>query len=156
MVSDMRRGCQGCASPLRHSRESGNPSTPTSTSFPHPPPPFPPPPTSFPRRRESIPGPEFDKTEPAYYPEPNKTPSKPQPKEKPPCTKHTNPQPHPSLALHMTTPTYVMPAPGLRHSRESGNPSPKSAIHNLRSTIPPRHSHTHAHVIPAPVSVIPA
>ena len=45
----------------------------------------------------------FDKTEPAYYSEPMTTPSKPQPKEIPPCAKHTNPQPHRPPALRMTT-----------------------------------------------------
>ena len=48
----------------RHSREGGNPSS--APVIPAPPP-------SFPRRRESIPGLAFDKTEPAYYPRPMAT-----------------------------------------------------------------------------------
>ena len=53
---------------------------------------------------------EFDRTEPTYYSEYMTTLQNHDPKEIPPCAKHTNPPPHPPPALRMTTPSHVIPA----------------------------------------------
>ena len=73
------------------------------------PPSFPYPPPSFPRRRESIPGLAFDKTELPYY--------------------------HRPMA---TTRKYKTTAQGdAPHMLRPAIPNPQSTIYNLRSTMPP-------------------
>ena len=67
------------------------------------------------------------------------TPSKPQPKEIPPCAKHTNPQQHPPPALRMTTLTHVTPA-----------------TTHVRLQVTCAQGTTLTHVIPTPSHVIPA
>ena len=71
------------------------------------------PPPSFPRRRESIPGTTFDKTEPAYYHRPMAT------------TRNTKPQPKetPHTCCDLQSPIYDPPCPQLAIDTIRQNPT---------------------------------
>ena len=122
----------------RHSREGGNPPRCVRRAF-----------IAIPAQTHRPYRFAFDRTEPTYYPRTMTTPSKPHPKEIPPCVKHTNLQPSRPQSLCMTTLPKRRPIP-----RSTGIDTMRQSLTNRNENSCPRVTRERAAAPTTPV--IPA